>query len=95
MTDRKSLTLARMLQVVQSLEDELGVGALHRAEATLLASIADLSVGDEVVQLGDIFNHSKVKNMPQVTVYKGLRALRDKGLLVKVGGEKSGNYKLA
>jgi hypothetical protein len=89
------LRFARLLQVVRTMEEDLGVGELNKAEKKLFTCVADLcSDAGSSVNLIDILAHDNMKKMPQATAYKCLRDLRDKGLLIRVGGQGSGVYRL-
>jgi hypothetical protein len=85
MEETQPLRFARLLQMVRSME----------ADMVLFTCVGDLCLGaDSPVNLTQILAHSDVKKMPQVTVYKCLRDLREKGLLERVGGRGSGLYQL-
>jgi hypothetical protein len=95
MEETQPLRFARLLQMVRSMEADMGISALNKAEKVLFTSIGDLCLGtDSPVNLTHIFAHQDVKKMPQVTVYKCLRDLREKGLLDHVGERGSGLYRL-
>ena len=95
MNEATPLRFARLLQMVRSMEVDLGIGALSKSEKMLFTCVADLCVGqDTTVNLIEILNHKDVKKMPQATVYKCLRDLRGKGLLTHVGARGSGQYRL-
>ena len=95
MEETQPLRFARLLQMVRSMEEDMGISSLNKAEKVLFTCVGDLCLGaDSHVTLGQIFAHKNVKKMPQVTVYKCLRDLRDKGLLKHVGLRGSGLYQL-
>ncbi|WP_443630649.1 hypothetical protein ABXT60_13660 [Candidatus Njordibacter sp. Uisw_056] len=95
MEETQPLRFARLLQMVRSMEADMGINALNKAEKMLFTCVGDLCLGaDSPVNLTQIFAHPDVKKMPQVTVYKCLRDLRVKGLLEHVGGRGSGLYRL-
>ena len=95
MQETPPLRFARLLQLVRTMETDLGIGALNKAEKSLFTCVADLCAGTEsTVNLTEILAHADVKKMPQATVYKCLRDLRDKGLLSHVGARGSGLYRL-
>ena len=81
--------------MVRSMEADMGISALNKSKKALFTCVGDLCLGaDSPITLNQIFAHKNVKKMPQVTVYKCLRDLRDKGLLKHVGGRGSGMYQL-
>jgi hypothetical protein len=95
MQETPPFRFARLLQVVRSMEADLGIGALNKAEKALFTCVADLCTSaDSTVNLATILAHDDIRKMPEATVYKCLRDLREKGLLAHVGGRGSGLYKL-
>lgn len=96
MAESTAQKLARLLQALRGLEADLGTGTLTKSEQSLFAGIADLSVSKgEGVSIADIMEHCETKNMPVPTIYKCLRDLQTKGLLVRLGSPRSSLYKLA
>ena len=94
-TETASLRLGRLLQLVRSMEFELGINSLSKAEKALFTSIIDLCPNPEAtVTLTDILGHPYVKSMPQATVYKCLRELQNKSLIRYSGSRGSGTYEL-
>ncbi len=95
MEETQPLRFARLLQMVRSMEADLGINALNKSEKMLFTCVGDLCLGtDRAVNLTQILSHQDVKTMPQATVYKCLRDLREKGLLAHVGARGSGLYRL-
>ena len=95
MEETQPLRFARLLQMVRSMEADLGISALNKSEKVLFTCVGDLCLGtDSAVSLTEILAHVDVETMPQATVYKCLRDLREKGLLAHVGGRGSGLYRL-
>ena len=95
MEETQPLRFARLLQMVRSMEADMGISALNKSEKVLFTCVGDLCLGTKSpVTLMQIFEHPDIKKMPQVTVYKCLRDLREKGLLEHVGGRGSGLYRL-
>jgi len=95
MEETQPLRFARLLQMVRSMETDLGISALNKSEKTLFTCVGDLCLNtDRAVNLTEILAHVDVKTMPQATVYKCLRVLREKGLLAHVGRRGSGLYRL-
>ena len=96
MTESTTQKLARLLQALRGLETDIGIDALSKSEKSLFTGIADLSAGNkEGVSIADIMEHYETKNMPIPTIYKGLRDLQEKGLLVREGAPRASIYKLA
>ena len=95
MEETQPLRFARLLQMVRSMESDLGISALSKSEKMLFTCVGDLCINtNSAVGLTEILSHVDLKTMPQATVYKCLRDLREKGLLAHVGGRGSGLYRL-
>ena len=95
MTETASLRLGRLLQLVRSMESELGIDSLSKAEKALFTSIIDLLPGSKsTITLNEILTHPYVETMPQATVYKCLRELQSKKLIRHAGSRGSGTYQL-
>ena len=96
MTESSPQRLARLLQLVRSLEEDMGMETLSKAEKLLFTSLADLSTqANPEVSIDQIMAHPDLKNMPAPTMYKCLRDLQSKGMLQKIGSPRSGIYRLA
>ena len=96
MKDAASLKLGRLLQLVRSIESELDIQSLSKAEKVLFTSIIDLFPDPHAaVSLTEILTHPDVEPMPQATVYRCLRELQLKKLIRHEGSRGSGIYKLA
>ena len=96
MTESSPQRLARLLQLVRSLEEDMGMETLSKAEKLLFTSLADLSTpANPEVSIDQIIAHPDLKSMPAPTMYKCLRDLQRKGMLQKIGTPRSGIYKLA
>jgi len=95
MKETASLKLGRLLQLVRSMEFELGIDSLSKAEKALFTSVVDLFPNPEAtITLTEILAHPHVGTMPQATVYKCLRELQNKNLICHAGSRGSGIYKL-
>jgi hypothetical protein len=95
MKETTSLKLGRLLQLVRSIESDLGIGSLSKAEKSLFTSITDLcGNSDTTISLNDILSHQDIKTMPQATIYKCLRELQNKNLIRHEGTRGSGIYRL-
>ena len=87
--------LARLFQSIRDLETELGTGALSKSEKTLFTGIADISKNKkEGITIEDIMAHCETESMPVPTIYKCLRDLQQKGLLVRGGPPRASTYKI-
>ena len=94
MSNRK--VFADLLKVTQSMEADLGLSALTQTDKQVLASLVLITEdGREYALLDDIKIHSLVVTMPTPSLYRSLKALIQKGIVQKVGSERSGVYRLA
>ena len=94
MSNRK--VFSDLLKVTQSLEADLGLSAMTQADKQVLASLVLITEdGRRDALLDDIKTHSLVDTMPTPSLYRSLKTLIQKGLVQKVGSERSGIYRLA
>ena len=93
MSNRK--VFANLLKITQSMEAELGLRALTQIEKQVLASVVLITEdGSRDALLDDIRTHCLVDTMPTPSLYRSLKTLIEKGIVQKVGSERSGIYKL-
>ena len=93
MSNRK--VFANLLKITQSMEAELGLRALTQTEKQVLASVVLITEdGSRDALLEDIRTHSLVDTMPTPSLYRSLKTLIEKGIVQKVGSERSGIYQL-
>jgi predicted transcriptional regulator len=94
MSNRK--VFSDLLKVTQSLEADLGLSAMTQADKQVLASLVLITEdGRRDALLDDIKTHSLVDTMPTPSLYRSLKTLIQKGMVQKVGSERSGVYRLA
>ena len=94
MSNRK--VFANLLKITQSMEVELGLRALTQTEKQVLASVVLITEdGRKDALLDDIRTHSLVDTIPTPSLYRSLKTLIQKGMVQKVGSERSGIYRLA
>ena len=94
MSNRK--VFSDLLKVTQSLEADLGLSAMTQADKQVLASLVLITEdGRRDALLDDIKTHSLVDTMPTPSLYRSLKTLIQKGMVQKVGSERSGIYRLA
>ena len=87
---------ADLLQVTKSMEADLGLDGLTNTDQQVLASIVLLSNdGQSEAYLQDLKVHTLTKNIPTPSLYRSLKNLIQKGMVQKVGTERSGIYRLA
>ena len=93
MSNRKAFS--DLLKVTQSLEADLGLSAMTQADKQVLASLVLITEdGRRDALLDDIKTHSLVDTMPTPSLYRSLKTLIQKGMVQKVGSERSGVYRL-
>ena len=94
MSNRK--VFADLLKVTQSMEADLGLSALTQTDKQVLASVVLITEdGKRDAFLDDIRTHSLVDTIPTPSLYRSLKTLIQKGMVQKVGSERSGIYRLA
>ncbi|XDZ67250.1 hypothetical protein AB8878_06985 [Alphaproteobacteria bacterium LSUCC0226] len=94
MSNRK--VFADLLNVTQSMETDLGLSALTQTEKQVLAAVVLITEdGKRDALLDDIRTHNLVDAIPTPSLYRSLKTLIQKGLVQKVGSERSGIYRLA
>ena len=94
MSNRK--VFADLLKVTQSMGTDLGLSAMTQADKQVLASLVLITEdGRRDALLDDIKTHSLVDTMPTPSLYRSLKTLIQKGMVQKVGSERSGIYRLA
>ena len=94
MSNRK--VFADLLKVTQSMEADLGLSALTQTDKQVLASVVLITEdGKRDALLDDIRNHSLVDTMPPPSLFRSLKTLIQKGMVQKVGSERSWIYRLA
>ncbi len=93
MLNRK--VFADLLQITQSMESDLGLGALTQTDRQVLSTIVLISDdGRADAVLDDIRTHSLVITIPTPSLYRSIKSLIQKGMVRKVGSERSGIYNL-
>ena len=94
MSNRK--VFADLLNVTQSMETDLGLSALTQTDKQVLAAVVLITEdGKRDALLDDIRTHNLVDAIPMPSLYRSLKTLIQKGLVQKVGSERSGIYRLA
>lgn len=94
MSNRK--VFADLLKVTQSMEADLCLSALTQTDKQVLASVVLITEdGRRDALLEDIGTHSLVDIIPTPSLYRSLKTLIQKGMVQKVGSERSGIYRLA
>ena len=86
---------ANLMQATKSLEIDLGLDVLTQTDQQVFACIVLLSNdGQSEALLQDLKLHTLTKDIPTPSLYRSLKNLIECGILMKVGSERSGIYKL-
>ncbi|MDC0649592.1 hypothetical protein OAQ37_03685 [Alphaproteobacteria bacterium] len=94
MSNRK--VFANLLKITQSIETDLGLSALTQTDKQVLASVVLITEdGSRDALLDDIRTHSLVDTMPTPSLHRSLKTLIERGMVQKIGSERSGIYRLA
>jgi predicted transcriptional regulator len=87
---------ANLMQATKSLEIDLGLDVLTQTDQQVFACIVLLSNdGQSEALLQDLKLHTLTKDIPTPSLYRSLKNLIECGIVMKVGGERSGIYKPA
>ena len=93
MSNRK--VFADLLKITQSMEADLGLSVLTQTDKQVLASIVLITEdGSLNAFLDNIRTHNLVNAIPTPSLYRSLKILIQKGMVRKVGSERSGIYRL-
>ena len=94
MSNRK--VFANLLKITQSIEADLGLSALTQTDKQVLASVVLITEdGRRDALHDDIRAHSLVNTIPMPSFYRSIKNLIQKGIVQKVGSERSGIYRLS
>ena len=86
---------ADLMQFTKSLEEDLGLDGLTHTDHQVLASIVLLSNdGQSEALLQSLKLHTLTKDIPMPSLYRSLKNLIECGIVLKVGSQRSGIYKL-
>lgn len=89
-------TLAQLLEVLSSLERDLGLESALPVERDILAVIGSLSEeGINLVRTEMIASHPLLRRVPRSTLHRALRALVNRGAITPAEGRKTGMYVLS
>jgi len=87
---------ADLLQITKSMEADLGLDGLTHTDQQVLSTIVLLSNdGQSEALLQDLKVHALTKNIPTPSLYRSLKNLIERGIVLRVGNERSGIYRLA
>jgi len=94
MSNRK--VFADLLKITQSMEADLGLSLLTQTDKQVLASVVLITEdGRRDALHDDIRAHSLVNTIPMPSFYRSIKTLIQKGIVKRVGSERSGVYQLA
>ena len=86
---------ANLMQATKSLEIDLGLDVLTQTDQQVFACIVLLSNdGQSEALLQDLKLHTLTKDIPMPSLYRSLKNLIECGIVLKVGSQRSGIYKL-
>ena len=93
MSNRK--VFADLLKITQSMEADLGLSLLTQTDKQVLATIVLITEdGRRDALHDDIKGHSLVNTIPMPSLYRSIKTLIQKGIVQKIGSERSGIYRL-
>ena len=87
---------ADLLQITKSMEADLGLDGLTHTNQQVLSTIVLLSNnGQSEALLQDLKVHTLTKDISTPSLYRSLKNLMEHGIVLRVGNERSGIYRLA
>lgn len=87
--------LAKLYELIASMEKDLGLDSLSEDERAMVYAITSLTdTKMQVFQSSDIKNHALCEKMSNPTFYRNLKRLLAKGVIRHVQGKKTGVYEM-
>ena len=87
--------IAKLLELVTSMEEDLGLDRLSADERAMIYAISSIaSEGDDTVRSVELKQHRLCRRFSNPTFYRTLRTLLDKGFILRTGPRKTGGYQL-
>lgn len=96
MTNDSLSHLAKLYELISTMEEDLGLDTLSEDERALVYAIT--AVSDETkgqFLSAEIKKHTLCKRMTHPTFYRNLKRLLAKGIIKHVKGKRSGAYEIA
>lgn len=87
--------LARLYELISSMEKDLGLDTLSEDERAMVYAITSMTDVDKTTfQSSDVKNHALCARMSNPTYYRNLKRLLARGLIRHVQGKKTGVYEM-
>jgi len=87
--------IAKLLELVTTMEEDLGLDRLSADERMMIYAISSIwSESRDIVRSAELKQHRLCRNFSNPTFYRTLKALLDKGYVARVGPRKTGGYQL-
>ncbi len=86
---------ANLRSLLQSMEEDLQFAGLSDIDKRVVSTLVILGKNkDGAVHLNDIRDHALTASIPAPSLYRSFQTLIGKGMISKIGSERSGLYKL-
>ena len=86
---------ANLRSLLQSMEEDLQFAGLSDIDKRVVSTLVILGKHkDGAVHLNDIRDHALTASIPAPSLYRSFQTLISKGMISKIGSERSGLYKL-
>ena len=91
----KRMIFAELINCMQTMETDMGLKGLTHTDRQVLSSMVLISKdGKHPVLLNELKSHTLTKNVPIPSLFRSLRGLMQRGLVQKIGTERSATYTL-
>lgn len=85
-------SFAKLRLTLVQMEKEIGLGEISQAESLVLCAAALIVDGRGRVELASLMEQESLNSMSRSTFFRAMKALGDRGLLVKASQNKVSDY---
>jgi len=91
----KRMIFAELNDCMQTMEEDMGLKGLTHTDRQILSSMVLISKdGKRHILLNELKSHRLTKNVPIPSLFRSLHSLMQRGLVQKIGTERSATYTL-
>jgi len=91
----KRMIFAELNDCMQTMEEDMGLKGLTHTDRQVLSSMVLISKdGKRHILLNELKSHRLTKNVPTPSLFRSLHSLMQRGLVQKIGTERSATYTL-
>ena len=89
------MIFAELNDCMQTMEEDMGLKGLTHTDRQVLSSMVLISKdGKRHILLNELKSHRLTKNVPTPSLFRSLHSLMQRGLVQKIGTERSATYTL-